>query len=213
MSPVVPGATAPRHRSTARARALRAGLLATLLGCVAIAPPPLRAQARDDGFKVTELQLAPLEAPKVGKLALAEGRLAANEHHFTLSNLSIFQPVAVVAVADDPAHPVTLRLGKFDWKEDFKGGTTGRDGRVVATFRTQGDLLVTVGAPAAAGYSLAVWAGDEAPPPMPALLVPAEGGGDGGGWRAHKLLLAIAGGVLVLALGWFAGRRNRKEAA
>jgi LPXTG-motif cell wall-anchored protein len=58
-----------------------------------------------------------------------------------------------------------------------------------------------------------VWAGDEAPPPMPALLVPAEGGGDGGGWRAHTLLLAIAGGVLVLALGWFAGRRNRKEAA
>ena len=168
------------------------------------------AQTRDDGFKVTELQPAPLEAPKVGKLALAEGTLAGNEQHFTLSNLSIFQPVAVVVIAEDPTHPVTLRLGKFDWKEDFKGGKTGSDGRVVAAFRTQGDLLVTVGAPDAAAYTLAVWVGEEAPPPMKPLLVPA-GDADGGGWREHKLLLAIAGGLLILALGWFAGRRNRRN--
>jgi hypothetical protein len=213
MSPAFHGAIAPRRGSTPRARVLRAGVLLALCAWAATTSvPEVRAQARDDGFKVTELQLAPLAAPRVGRLAMAEGRLAANEHHFTLSNLSIFQPVAVVAVADDPAHPVTLRLGKFDWKEDFKGGTTGRDGRVIASFRTQGDLLVTVGATDAAGYSLAVWAGDEAPPPMDALLVPA-GAGDGGGWRAHKLLLAFVGGVLVLALGWLAGRRNRKEGA
>jgi hypothetical protein len=166
------------------------------------------ASAQDPGFPVTSLELAPLQSPYVGSLAMADGTLApGQEAHFTVSNLSIFQPAAVSVVATDPGKPVTLRIGKVEWKEDFGGGRTGDDGAFVAKFRTQGDLLLSVSAPEGGQYTLMAWAGAETPPPMEPVLVP-PGKEDAPAWWKNKVLLAVLALLVVGGLGWALGRRK-----
>lgn len=189
-----------RNRSAARWR--------QMLFAAALAACGAAAAQQDPGFPVTALELAPLEAPYTGSLAMAENQLeAGGADHFTLSNLSIFQPTAVSVVAADPARPVTVRLGKFEWAEDFNGGATGADGHLMRAFRTQGDLLVTVTAPQGGSYTLSVWAGPETPPPMPPALVPADDLG-GTPWWKNTMLLAVLALAVVGALGWMLGRRK-----
>ena len=166
------------------------------------------AAQQDPGFPVTALELAPLETPFTGTLARVDGQVAAGEEdHFTVANLSIFQPAAVHVVAADPARPVTLRLGKVEWKENVGGGSTDAEGGFVTKFRTQGDLLLSVSAPQGGDYTLMVWAGPEAPPPMEPILVPAGAAGASPWWRNNLLLGALA--VLVVGgIGWLLGRRK-----
>jgi hypothetical protein len=186
----------PRLRLSLRSVALAACLCSGL------------AAAQDPGFPVTSLELSPLQSPYVGSLALADGKLEPGEEaHFTVSNLSIFQPAAVSLVATDPGKPVTVRIGKVEWKEDFGGGRTGEDGAFVAKFRTQGDLLLSVSAPAGGQYTLMAWAGAEAPPPFEPVVVP-PGQDDAPAWWKNKILLAVLALVLVGGLGWALGRRK-----
>ncbi len=166
------------------------------------------AAQQDPGFPVTALELAPLEAPYTGTLASVNGQVGAGEEdHFTVANLSNFQPAAVHVVALDPARPVTLRLGKVEWKEDVGGGSTDAEGGFVTKFRTQGDLLLSVSAPQGGDYRLMVWAGPEAPPPMEPVLVPADEA-DALPWWRNKLLLGALAVLVVGGFGWLLGRRK-----
>jgi hypothetical protein len=191
-----------RRRGPARWRWLLFATLATFAAC------GVAAAQQDPGFPVTALELAPLEAPYTGTLARVDGQVAAGEEdHFTVANLSIFQPAAVHVVAMDPARPVTLRLGKVEWKENVGGGSTDAEGGFVAKFRTQGDLLLSVSAPNGGDYRLMVWAGPEAPPPMEPILVPADEA-DAMPWWRSKLLLGVLAVLVVGGLGWLLGRRK-----
>jgi hypothetical protein len=140
-------------------------------------------------------------------MAMVDGRLEGGKRdRFTISNLSIFQPMKVSVVAAEIGRPVTLQLGKFDWKENFGGGPTGSAGSVVKQFKTQGDLLLTVTGGEGAGYRLIVWAGDEVPPEMEPVLVPQSEAG-GGGWTRYALI-ALALAALAGAAWWFTRKRR-----
>lgn len=173
---------------------------------IAAAATTAVAQPRDKQV-ATDLALIQLDEPLNGQMARVEGRISGSEaDRYTLSNLSIFQPVKVALVADQT--PVRLKLGKFDWKEDFGGGSTGSAGRFVKSFTTQGDLLLTVEGPDGAPYSLIVWAGEEKPPNFEPVLVPPSEAGEQR-W-ATPITIGIAAAALAgLAFLFFRRRKGR----
>lgn len=154
---------------------------------------------------VIDLELREATGLPSGKAAMAEGDATVNGDRFTVANLSIFQPVAVTLLAANPADDLRLKLGKFNWDENFQGGSTRGSGQYTVKFRTQGDLLLSVAAPQPAGrYTLLIWAGDEITPEMEPVLVPAS---QAGGWQRY---LPWAAGALALgALAWFLSRRRK----
>lgn len=190
--------------------AVRRSILGIAATALLAGPAPLMAQAQKSDFQVTDLRQESLEPEYRGKAVMADGSLAAGaEDHFTVADASAFAPTAVTLITKDPAKPMTVRLGKFDWKEDFGGGTTDGSGSTMAKFRTQGDLLITVSAPQGGDYSLLVWSGDDVPPPTePVLVSPSEAGG--GGLFANKALLAGLAVLLLGGIGWFVMRSRRK---
>jgi len=172
-------------------------------------PSALVGQPRDKAV-ATDIRLIELDEPNQGSMAMIDGRLEGGEpDRFTLGNLSIFQPVKVSLLAEDVGQPVRLALGKFDWKEDFGGAGTGSAGVFTKEFKTQGDLLLSVSGEAGAGYRLVIWAGDELPPEMDPVIVPASEAG-GSGWM--KTALIAAGALALLAGGWFFMRNRRRPA-
>ncbi|HVF37389.1 MAG TPA: hypothetical protein VNA29_05545 [Sphingomicrobium sp.] len=166
---------------------------------------PAISQPRDEQV-ATDISLIELDEPDHGSMAMIDGRIGTEQRdRYTLANLSLFQPVKVSLVAEDVGQPVTLQLGKFDWKEDFGGGPTGESGLVTEEFKTQGDLLLSVTGDQGAGYRLIIWAGQEVVPEMESVLVPAsEAGGGIPIWAwAVAALAALLGG------GWWVMRKRR----
>ena len=180
---------------------MNALVVAALLG--AVATLPAAAQPRDEQV-ATDLSLVELDEPLHGTMAMVDGRLEAGKpDRYTIANLTMFQPVKVSLVAED--QPVRMQLGKFDWKEDFGGGATGSSGTFVKSFKTQGDLLLTVNGHAGAGYRLIVWAGDEVIPEMEPVLVP---GSEAGGGMSKLVWIGLAL-LAALGIGWWLMKRRR----
>jgi hypothetical protein len=180
---------------------VKALVAASLLGAVATLPAV--AQPRDEQV-ATDLSLVELDEPLHGAMAMVDGRIEGGKpDRYTVANLTMFQPVKVSLVA--ASEPLRLQFGKFDWKEDFGGGSTGNAGELVRSFKTQGDLLLTVNGDAGAGYRLIVWAGDEVVPEMQPVLVPPSDAGGG----IPKLVWIGLALLVVLGLGWWLMRRRR----
>jgi LPXTG-motif cell wall-anchored protein len=183
---------------------MKALVAAALLG--AFATLPAVAQPRDEQV-ATDLSLEQLDEPLHGSMAMVDGRLDGGKpDRYTVANLTMFQPVKISLVAE--SRPVRLQLGKFDWKEDFDGGSTDSSGTFVKSFKTQGDLLLTVNGEPGAGYRLIVWAGDEVIPEMEPVLVPGSEAGSG----MSKLVWIGLALLAALGIGWWLMKRRRSAA-
>lgn len=159
---------------------------------------------------ITELELHEVDDLPSGKMAMVEGTASAEGDRFTLPDVSIFQPVAVSLIAQQPDSDIKFRLGKFGWDENFGGGSTKGSGIHTEKFRTQGDLLISVNAPSGAGrYALVIWAGDEIKPEMEPVLVPASQAG--GSWT--KYLLWLLGALALGGAAFYLGRRGKGKTA
>jgi hypothetical protein len=176
-----------------------------LSGALAFASP---AGAQDT--PVTELTPQTVEGVPEGKVSVVEGTTGPAGDKFNVPALSFFQPASVTIVADRQGDDVRLKMGKFNWDEDFMGGSTRANGYHIDRFRTQGDLLITVSADKEeTPYRLIVWTGDEQPPTSEEVLVaPSEAGGGMMRW----LLIGLAVAVAAAAAFYFLRKRGRAAA-
>ena len=119
------------------------------------------------------LEFKKIERVKNGKFAYVVGTTSRDATRFVASNLIVTQPVIVTLKADNPKDKIKLMITKTQWTKAEREVSTGADGRVKVTFRTQGDFGVAVsGASAGKPYRMAVWIGDEVKRPMPPVIVP-----------------------------------------
>lgn len=155
---------------------------------------------------VTDLDPQPVEGVPSGKMAIVEGTTDKEGDRFNVPGLSYFQPASVTLVADRNGDDIRLKLGKFDWNEDYMGGGTGRNGYYIARFNTQGDLLISVSADQPeTPYRLIVWTGEEQIPQFkPVLVPPSEADGDFPKW-----LLIGLGVLAAIGAAFYLGRRGK----
>lgn len=170
------------------------------------------------GLQVSGLQAAPavgdLQLMSVkdvpGNVGIVDGVAGPAGSRFNVPGLSFFQPTSVTLLAGRKGDDVQLKLGKFGWDESFMGGSTGDAAYHIDRFRTQGDLLITVSAQAeGTPYRLIVWSGEETPPALEPVVVPASEsqsrwGSIGKIAAAVLALLLLVGGVFYL------GRRRSR---
>lgn len=155
---------------------------------------------------VTDLDPQPVEGVPSGKMAIVEGTTDKEGDRFNVPGLSYFQPASVTLVADRRGDDIRLKLGKFDWNEDYMGGGTGRDGYYIAKFNTQGDLLISVSADQPeTPYRLIVWTGEEQTPQFKPVLVPPSEADAG----FPKWLLIGLGALAAIGAAFYLGRRGK----
>lgn len=163
------------------------------------AAPPFHTLTLEEG-------IAPM-----GRIGGFSGRADGAGHRIVAENLSVVQPVTVLAIAADRADPVRVDLVKGGWDEARRSGTTGEDRRLVFKTRTEGSLGIVVRSAGdqPASYVLAVWAGDEMPSEPPSMFrAAADGSRAGGGAHVGTLVLWFAAGAVVLVLaGMYVWRR------
>ncbi|OQA34537.1 MAG: hypothetical protein BWY57_00393 [Betaproteobacteria bacterium ADurb.Bin341] len=146
-----------------------------------------------------------------GKFVAVQGSAGTAGEKFVLENLSILQPVEVTLLAKDDRAELKLQLGKFDWKNPDRSGSTKGSGSATFHVRTEGDLKIQVSASQPeTPYQLAVWVGDEVQPPMSPAFVSKErfkgkslGGFDWGSpvlWIIALLLGAILAILIFIVL-------------
>lgn len=158
---------------------------------------------------VYPLQLIADTALRNGKVAAVEGTAGPRGQKLAVADLSVLQPVEVTLFAVDEHEDLRLDLSKFILDAPARTLSTKGTGYATARFRTQGDLQLTVTSPGGPRpYRLLVWAGDEAPPPVPSLFAATDATGKGSDgppmmWIIAGLLAVIAAllGVIVLKRG------------
>lgn len=119
------------------------------------------------------LQFEKIERVKNGKFAYVAATTTADAARYVASNLIVTQPVVITLKAVNPKDKIKLMVTKTNWNKAEREDSTGTDGRVQLSFRTQGDFGVAVSsASAGKAYRMSVWVGDEVKRPMPAAIVP-----------------------------------------
>lgn len=158
---------------------------------------------------VGELQLASIrDVP--GTVGIVDGTTGPQGSRFNVPGLSFFQPTSVTLVAGREGDDLRIRFGKFGWDEDFMGGSTGDAAYRIDRFRTQGDLLITVSAPSpGTPYRLIVWSGEETPPSLQPVVVPASDAGSRWGLPA-KIAAAVVAAALLLGGAFHLGRKRSR---
>jgi len=171
-----------------------------------------------------------------GKVAAIKGTVNGEGLRFAIASLSILQPVVITLLARDPSDDLKLTLFKKDWKEPRRAGSTGANGSVSFSFRTEGGMHVLVQSSGPLRpFTLVGWAGEEIRPSSmkPVIVTPAQfkgdappsrdGAGTGAGaaplrtttpetLRSSHLGWVVAGGLglVVVVLGVLVLRRTRK---
>jgi hypothetical protein len=147
-----------------------AALATAVLAC------PISFAATSKAAKVPEaksLEFEKIERVKNGKFAYVVGSTKVDAVRYVASNLLVTQPVVVTLKADNPKDKIRLMVTKTEWTKAEREGSTGADGRVRLSFRTQGDFGVAVSSTSAGKpYRMSVWIGDEVKSPMPPVVVP-----------------------------------------
>lgn len=176
---------------------------------------PRRPGAKQEPFYTLTLQEGIAPAGKAGALS---GRAGQEGHRIVTGNLSVVQPVTVLAIAADTAEPVRVDLVKGRWDEALRSGTTDASGRLVLKTRTEGNLGILVRSASGnpASYVVAVWAGDEMPSEPAPIFTAARGARDASGGSGGALVSGVlpwfGGSLLVLALAGAFVMRRRAQA-
>ena len=111
-----------------------------------------------------------------GKAIVVHGDVSELGFGFRLKGLTMLQPVAITVVAEKPAEPVELVIGK-DWTTADRTARTDDKGVATELFRSDDVVEIRVHSPAGSGtaprgYDLVIWAGDEKTdyPDMPSAM-------------------------------------------
>ncbi len=152
-----------KHRNFRLGRIL--AILLAMLACTVVA------HADEAGDRpVTKLELAADARFSDGKVALMQGVADAIGYRFVLPDTDLMQPIAVdVYTRGAPAGAVRLRVGKGDWANPARDGTTDASGRVGFRFRTYDGVKFWITADTPTPYQIIVWEGapiDLQPPPL-----------------------------------------------
>lgn len=149
---------------------LCAALTAAMLPC-AMSVAATKKAAKEP--EATPLEFKKIERVQNGKFAYVIGTTTPVAARYVASNLIVTQPVIITLKADNPKDKIKLIVTKTQWNKAEREVSTGADGRVRVSFRTQGDFGIAVsGAGAGKPYRMAVWVGDEIKRPMPPAIVP-----------------------------------------
>lgn len=120
---------------------------------------PMSSHAEAPAFK---LDLKPAKGLPNGKVAALKAVATPVADKYFIPNVFVLQPVVVTVIADNPAEPVKVRLGKDRWDESLMNAVTGPDGKAIMKLRTQGEVRISVSADAGRRpYKLLAWVGDE----------------------------------------------------
>lgn len=184
--------------------------LALLAALAAVALGPVRVAGQEQEVEQHGLTFVSYEELGPGQYSLVEGTTGPVAHEFYADDLDIFQPVAVVLQAREPASPLRLELRSYSWTGPIRAATTDEEGRALLRVRTTPDLYVRVVAPdgSARRYQLAVWKGEPitaeamAEQLAPAIVPASEEGAGGDGGEADPpssvpWIVVLVGGALL----------------
>jgi hypothetical protein len=157
------------HRSETASHFLRYVPLFTML---VFAPAAHALDAAGDR-PVTKLELASDSRFPNAKVALMQGVADATGDRFELPNTDLMQPIAVdVYTRGAAAGAIRLRIGKGDWVNPRRDGSTDASGRVGFRFRTYNGVKLWISAESSTPYQLIVWSGPPIELPPPPMAVP-----------------------------------------
>lgn len=195
-------------------RGLATGLVVAILAMTETAGLPAQSRRASRAPQIHNLTLEDGIAP-IGRIGGFTGRVGADGHRIVAENLSVVQPVTVLAIARDNSAPIRVDLVKGSWDRSLRSATTGDSDRVVFKTRTEGNLgiLIRAASDTPAPFALVVWAGDEMPSePAPIFTRPAGRRGSRGGGQG-RMVWSVALLAGLAAAGLYVWRRQGRGRA
>ncbi len=179
-------------------------LISLLLWMPGILKPALSANDPPTQPKTYIMKLENHPTDQGVRLTGAYGQVNQKGHHFLIENLSIFEPVDIGVLIDDPSQPVVLELHKYRFEDPLMTERTDEKGTLFTRIRTQGDLRIRVRAvnDAVVPYKLVIRIGKPIEPePLEAFIQIKHGSSTGKASKMGALKIPfIIGGILAILI-------------
>ena len=164
--------------------------------------PSLNAKERPAEPKTYIMKLENHPTQKGVRFTGAYGKVNQKGHHFLIENLSIFEPIDIGILIDDPSRPVTLELYKYRFDQPLLTARTDKTGTLLTRIYTQGDLRIRVRAVKndVVAYKLAVRVGKEEVPELLKSFIEIKQKSPSGNAskNGHLKIPLIIGGILAI---------------